>query len=68
MKNVEFGKAIDNKVEVAVDDNIYGVIKFDADQNVWVLWPEDINDAVCYMEDLDETEETIKFEIQHAED
>ena len=67
MKKVEFSKAIDNEVEVMVNGNSYGVIKFDAGQNAWVLWPEDIDDGVSYDEDLAETEETITDEIQNFE-
>lgn len=63
MKKVEFSEAIDNEVEVMVNGDSYGVIKFDADQNVWVLWPADIDDGVSYFEDLEETEENIKDEI-----
>lgn len=41
----------------------YGELKFDSEQNVWVLWPKDIDDAVSYFESLEETEKEIKDEI-----
>ena len=64
MKNVEFSKAYDNEVLVTVDGDSYGKLVFDAEQNVWVLWPDDIDDGVSYDEDLAETEETITDEIK----
>lgn len=63
MKKIAFSEAIDNEVEVTVNGDSYGVIKFDAGQNAWVLWPVSIDDGVSYFEDLEETEETIKDEI-----
>ena len=68
MKNVEFSKAYDNEVLVTVDGDSYGKLVFDAEQNVWVLWPDDIDDGVSYDEYLAETEETITDEIQNFED
>lgn len=65
MKNVEFSKAYDNEALVTVDGDSYGKLAFDAEQNVWVLWPDDIDDGVSYGEDLAETEEAITDEIQN---
>lgn len=64
MKNIQFSKPADNEVEVTVDGSTYGVIKYDADQSAWVLWPEAIDDGVSYFDDLAETEEAITDEIQ----
>lgn len=63
MKKIAFSEVIDNEVEVTVNSDKYGTIKFDHDQNIWVLWPVSIDDSVNYFEDLEETEETIKDEI-----
>ena len=63
MKKIAFSEAIDKEVEVAVNGDSYGVIKFDTGQNAWVLWPADIDDGVSYFEDLEETEKSIKDEI-----
>lgn len=60
---VEFNEIDAQNVEVMVDGDTYGKLNFDAGQNVWVLWPADIDDAVSYFDNLEETEETIKDEI-----
>jgi len=61
---VEFSETSDTEVDVFVDKNRYGKLQFDAEQDVWVLWPIQIDDGVSYFEDLAETEETITDEIQ----
>ena len=66
---VEFIKDESTKtVKVEVNGEKYGVLIFDTDQDVWVLWPEQIDDGVGYFDDLKETEDQIKFELEHADD
>lgn len=55
-------------VKVEVNGEKYGELIFDTDQDVWVLWPEQIYDGVGYFDDLKETEDQIKFELEHADD
>ena len=55
-------------VDVNLNDSHYGKIKFDKDQDVWVLWPLSIDDAVGYFKDLEETENTIREELEITED
>lgn len=66
---VEFIKDESTKtVKVEVNGEKYGELIFDTDQDVWVLWPEQIDDSVGYFDDLKETEDQIKFELEHADD
>lgn len=66
---VEFIKDESTKtVKVEVSGEKYGELIFDTDQDVWVLWPEQIDDGVGYFDDLKETEDQIKFELEHADD
>ncbi|WP_413523693.1 hypothetical protein [Latilactobacillus curvatus] len=60
---VEFNEIDAQNVEVMVDGDTYGKLNFDSDENVWVLWPADIDDGVSYFDNLEETEEAIKDEI-----
>jgi len=60
---VEFDEIDAQNVEVLVNGDTYGKLNFDSDENVWVLWPADIDDAVSYFESLEETEKAIKDEI-----
>lgn len=64
MKKVQFSTAYENKVEVTVDGDKYGILIFDHEQNVWVLWPSTIDDGISYSDDLAETQEIITDEIQ----
>ena len=66
---VEFIKDESTKtVKVEVNGEKYGELIFDTDQDVWVLWPEQIDYGVGYFDDLKETEDQIKFELEHADD
>ena len=67
MKKVQFSTPYECKdqVEVTIDGDKYGTLKFDREQNAWVLWPSNIDDGVSYSDDLAETEETITDEIQN---
>lgn len=64
MKKVQFSTPYEDQVEVTVDGDKYGTLKFDHEQNVWVLWPLSIDDGVSYTDDLEETEADITDEIQ----
>lgn len=70
MKNnrIEF-KEIDHKeVEIYVNGIRNGVLKFDDEDEVWYLWPENLDDAVAYLEDLQETKDVVLSELMHDED
>lgn len=60
---IKFNELDAKNVEVMANDDNYGELKFDEDQNSWVLWPNTIDDAVTYFESLDETKEAIIDEI-----
>ena len=68
MKKVEFSKDTNNTYEVAVNGDSFGTLQFDTEQGVWVLWPNNIDDAVSYENSLDETKELITDEIQSYTD
>lgn len=55
-------------VKVKVNEKNYGELIFDVDQDAWVLWPKQIDDGVTYFDDLQETEDQIKYELEHADD
>ena len=61
---VQFDRIDSMSCGVLVDGDDYGTLKFDEDQGAWVLWPNSIDDAVTYFEDLEETQETITDEIK----
>ncbi|PCL24491.1 hypothetical protein CPZ13_00355 [Lacticaseibacillus paracasei] len=64
MKKVQFSTPYEDQVEVTVNGDKYGTLKFDREQNEWVLWPVSIDDGVSYSDDLAETQEIITDEIQ----
>ena len=68
MKKIQFSTPYEDQVEVTVNGDSYGSLKFDHEQNVWVLWPVSIDDGVGYSDDLAETEETITEEIQSCDE
>lgn len=55
-------------VKVEINEENYGELIFYTDQDAWVLWPKQIDDGVTYFADLQETEDQIKYELEHAED
>lgn len=61
---LEFYKNNEKEYRVYQGQDLYGVLSWDADQEVWVLWPEQIDDGVSYFYDLEETMETIKDELE----
>lgn len=50
--------------EVLLNGENYGELEFNQDRQVWVLWVYEIQDGVDYFESLDETQETIKEELE----
>lgn len=64
MKKVQFSTPYEDQVEVTVNGDKYGTLKFDCEQNEWVLWPVSIDDGVSYSDDLAETQEIITEEIK----
>ena len=66
---IEFIKDESTKtVKVELNGEKYRELIVDTDQDAWVLWPEQIDDGVTYFDDLKETEDQIKFELEHADD
>ena len=55
-------------VKVEVNEENYGELIFDTDQDAWVLWPKQIDDGVTYFTDLQETMDQIKYELEHADE
>lgn len=60
---VEFNEIDAQNVDVLVNGDNYGKLKFDIEESTWVLWPAEIDDAVSYFNSLEETEEAISDEI-----
>ena len=61
---IEFNEVDAKNYDVLVNDDDYGKLTFDDEQNAWVLWPYEIDDGVTYFEDLEETKEAIAYEIK----
>lgn len=61
---VKFDEVDARNYDVLVNDDDYGKLAFDQEQNAWVLWPDSIGDGVTYFDDLEETEEYITDEIK----
>lgn len=55
-------------VKVEVNEENYGELIFDTDQDAWVLWPKQIDDGVTYFADLQEAMDQIKYELEHADE
>ena len=78
MKKVEFSKVyVDDDdaktVDITVDDDNYGKFKFGDEKfgtqkGVWILWPDNIDDAVTYFDDLQESEDTLQDELENADE
>lgn len=69
---IEFVKEDEKNYTIEIDNGeefakTYGALKFDDDQNTWVLWPNDIDDGVTYFNNLNETKEAIEDELVDAE-
>lgn len=67
MKKIEFIKEDKENYTVKLNDERYGSLEWNEDQEAWVLWPESINDGVTYFNDLKETEDYIKDELEDQE-
>ena len=55
-------------VDVDLNGDHYGAIRFDKDLDIWVLWSLSIDEAVGYFKDLKETENMIREELETTED
>ena len=64
MKKVQFSVPYEDQVEVTVGGDKYGTIKFDHEQNAWVLWIMYVDDGISFWEDLAETEESVADAIK----
>lgn len=45
------------------DFESYGELRFDADQNVWVLWANDMDEAVSYEDNLADTKDEVTDDL-----
>lgn len=68
MTKVRFNEVEERKVNVELNGKDYGYLEFDKNQDAWVLWPNDIDDGVTYYDDLQETEEEIREELEDADE
>ena len=72
--NLHFNKNLDGSINVetwkdseGLDYTALGRLEFDKDQNAWIYWPEDLNnDGVTYYDNLQETKNELKFELENA--
>ena len=64
MKKVSFERIDKSHVVVYVDDENYGDLDYDSENKEWVLWPNQIDDGISYLESLKESEDDIKFELE----
>lgn len=65
---ITFNEVGKTEVEVKKDSQAYGTLKFDAEQNAWVLWLVSNGDKVTYTSDLTSTKEKITTEINEYDD
>lgn len=78
MRKVEFSKVYVDEddaktVDVTLDGDNYGKFKFGNEEfgtqkDVWILWPNDYDDAITYDNDLQESEDTLKDELENADE
>ena len=64
---IKFIKDNPEEYTLEVDNDKYGKLLFDEDQNAWVLFPDDIYDGVTYFRSLDETKESIEDDLISAQ-
>ena len=64
---IKFIKDNPEEYTLEVDNDKYGKLLFDEDQNAWVLFPSDIYDGVTYFRSLDETKESIEDDLISAQ-
>ena len=64
---IKFIKDNPEEYTLEVDNDKYGKLLFDEDQNAWVLFPDDIYDGVTYFHSLDETKESIEDDLISAQ-
>lgn len=63
MNEIKFIKEDKENYTVELNNERYGSLEWDQDQNAWVLWPLAIDDGVTYFESLKETIAYIKDEL-----
>ena len=63
MNEIKFIKEDKENYTVELNNERYGSLEWDQEQNAWVLWSLAINDGVTYFESLKETIAYIKDEL-----
>ncbi|MCP0888087.1 hypothetical protein LB941_12175 [Ligilactobacillus sp. WILCCON 0076] len=63
MKKLEFNEIDSKEIEVLVNGKLYGVLKFDQKQKVWLFVLKDVNNIVKCFKSLEETKEAIEDSI-----
>lgn len=53
-----------NIYDIEFNSENYGTLEFDATRSVWVLWYPQHSEGVDYFEDLEETKQAIKDELE----
>lgn len=70
-KNIHFIKDGDNyevqswKDAQGYDWDTLGALEFDDDQGAWVFWQAESGQGVTYFDSLEDTEETLKDELNN---
>ena len=68
MNEIKFIKEDKENYTIELNNERYGALEWDQNQNAWVLWPLAINDGVTYFESLKETITYIKDELAGNEE
>lgn len=68
MNEIKFIKEDKENYTVELNNERYGSLEWDQEQNAWVLWSLAINDGVTYFESLKETITYIKDELAGNEE
>lgn len=66
MNEIKFIKEDKENYTVELNNERYGSLEWDSDQNAWVLWFWGCygDEGVTYFEDLEETEDYIRDELE----
>ena len=66
MNEIKFIKEDKENYTVELNNERYGSLEWDSDQNAWVLWFWGCygDEGVTYFEDLEETEDYIRNELE----
>ena len=68
MNEIKFIKEDKENYTIELNNERYGALEWDQNQNAWVLWPLAINDGITYFESLTETIAYIKDELAGNEE